>query len=122
MAQILTPAPRRYAAGTVSMDPLDVVAVWRGGVYLNFRLLVPTSGDGQVFGVVEEGIDTLANGIRLLRLTLLHDQGSDGTYYSREVYLSSPLTAYTDRLRPGSDSVEIRIATHDDVFLRRYAY
>lgn len=122
MVQVLTPVPALYPPEAVKTDPLTVVAVWRGGRYLNFRLSVPTSGGGQVFGVVEEGLDTLPGGTRLLQLSLLHDQGADGEYYSREVYLSSPLTRYASLLRAGVDSVEVRIATYTGTYLRRYLY
>lgn len=120
--QVLTPVPRRYAPEQVVTDPLHVVAVWRGGRYLNFRLSVSTSGGGQVFGIADEGIEQMPSGGRLLRLVLIHDQGDDGTYYSREVYLSAPLAGYSGSLVSGRDSLEVCIRTYDADFVRRYPY
>lgn len=122
VVRVLTPVPRHYAVAQIVTDPVRVVAVWRGGRYLNFRLSVPTSGGGQVFGVADEGTTLLPSGGRLLRLVLIHDQGNDGDYYSREVYLSAQLSGYTGTLIPGRDSIEVRIRTYGDDFVRRYPY
>lgn len=113
LSPVLSPFPRPYAPEVMKTDPLSVNAVWSSGRYINLRLMLRTGGGTHYFGFNEEGIDTLPNGFRKLRLTLLHNQNGDATYYSREALLSCPIYDYVGTLRSGTDSVCITLHTFE---------
>ena len=102
LSQVLVPeikSPERIAGG-VKTDPVYVQSVWpaRSGHYLNLRLRVMTGefDDGktppQVFGCVRDTLVSHDDGSSTLHLQLFHNQNGQPEYYSREVYLSIPLT------------------------------
>lgn len=117
-ASLISPRPYRFDPDSITRDPLTLDAAWRGGRYLNLLVSIKSGGGSHAFSFADCGTDTLATGQRLLHLQLIHRQGNDPLYYTRQAYLSCPLWA-TD-LQPG-DSVEIAVTTFDGVVTRRFA-
>lgn len=117
-ASLFAPRPQRFDTAKIVRDPLTLDAAWRGGRYLNLLVSIKSAGGSHGFAFADLGTDTLASGSRLLRLELVHQQGADPLYYTRQAYLSCPLWA-TD-LQAG-DSVEITVNTFDGAVTRRFA-
>ena len=112
LAAVLSPFPREVAEDKRRYDPVDVLALWSTGRYVNMRLALRTATEPHAFTFVEEGTDNLPDGTRRLRLHLYHDRGGNPEYYTRETYLSCPLFHYADVLRAGTDSVYFTVTTY----------
>lgn len=119
---VISPRPGKFTDRPVRTDPVILKAAWRGGRYLNLLLALRSAGGSHAYGFVEEGIRDLADGKRMLRLTLYHDRNGDSAHYLRDVYLSCPLYGYAEELRAGTDSVSIRVFTSDGVRERHFLY
>lgn len=120
--RVLSPPAYVYPTSVVKTDPLQLVALWRGGRYLNVQAALSTGGGTHYFGFVDEGCTTDAEGRKTLRLRLLHDQNGDASYYTRTVYLSCSLAPYAARLTAGRDSVRFTLHTFDGEQTTTLAY
>ena len=120
-ARILTPEPRTYRS--VKQDPLSVVATWKSGGYVNYRLQTKGTYNGtHYFGFHRAGTIAHADGSITLQLKMVHDQNNDPLYYSRETYLSLPLSSFDGILTHERDSVSIEAPTFDGTSTCTYAY
>ena len=122
LALILSPCPRRFSEQVVMHHPLALKAVWRGGRYVNLLVALQTSGGSHRFAFVDKGVETTAEGYKVARVELYHDQNGNEAYYTRETYLSCPVWPYAGVLQAGRDSVGLIVHTHDGPQMRRLAY
>lgn len=99
-------------------DPTDVVSVWKGGNYINFRLTPKTQGGTQRWGYRTEQVTTTATG-KTYHLTLCHDQADDPCAYSTTLYACLPFSYL--HLQKG-DSIAITIQTFNATENWRFAY
>ena len=91
---------------TIKTDPCEIQAIWRGGSWLNARMLVQGKDTPHIVAYVDEGIATdELTGVNILTLRLFHDQNGDQEAFTRTIYLSCPLRSYADRLVHGRDSI-----------------
>jgi len=119
---VLSPVPRTYSESAVKTDPVALSAIWRGGRYLNLRIILQTGGRAHYFGFIDRGITETDRGTRILHVELLHDQNGDPLYYPRETILSCPLYPYADRLRSGTDSVSLHLHTFNGNLQRTFPF
>lgn len=106
----------------IKTDPVNIESIWRSGTYLNLIVGAMVKEEQHSFHFAEDGITTDANGIRTLHLTLVHDSHEDTEAFTRTVYLSVPLWAYSDTLQPG-DNILLRLNTYDEgMTSRSFAY
>jgi len=116
ISRVLTTEPIELADTAMRIDPVDVVAVWRGNRYLNLTLGLKTGGStAHYLGMRRLGTETNASGGQTLRLQLYHDQNGDATYYTRTSYVSCRLDCEPIPLTSG-DSVRIEAQTFDGVY------
>ena len=129
LVNILSPLPRTFSATNRKYNPVEVLALWSSGRYINMRLALRTANEPHAFAFVEEGWDELDDGTRRLRLHLYHDRGKNPEYYTRETYLSCPIYHYNDSelpaeklLRQGRDSIIFSITTYQNEHTLRLRY
>lgn len=122
LSQVLSPFPRTYSPNAIKTDPVHLNAIWSSGRYINLRLTLRTGGGTHYFGFCDEGIEELTDGCRKLRLTLLHNQNNDPTYYSRETFLSCPVYHYAGTLRHDVDSICLVLHTFEGKREHTFAY
>lgn len=120
LVKIISPYPRSVAEAARKYAPVDVLSLWSSGRYINMRIALHTATEPHAFTFVDEGIETLPNGIQRLRLHLYHDRGANPEYYTRETYLSCPIYQYKDptintdkTLEVGRDSILFSITTYE---------
>lgn len=109
-------------------DPLDFVSSWKSanGKYLNLELGVKTGTvDGsygtQTLGLVCLGVDERADGTRLVRLALYHDQAGVPQYYTATVYLSIAVSRLPIEPTEG-DEVSVDIETYGGTLTRTFTF
>lgn len=123
MGQVLVPniKPVGSFKGGMKTDAVHMTSIWRGqnGRYLNMRLRVMTGADEgteshkQAFGCGSDTLITHADGHRTLYLRLYHDQGGQPEYYSRDVYLSIPISHVE------ADTLVMSIKTYDGLVVKK---
>lgn len=96
----------------IKTDPVAIQSLWRGGDYLNMILQVKAKDQKHGYHFIEDKLEE-KDGVRTLYLTLYHDRNNDIEGFNRKVYLSVPLWAYADRLRPG-DRIVFHINTYKE--------
>ena len=112
VSQMLAPPVMTYPAEKVVEDPINVLTSWQTSRYINFRLSVKGTATGkQMFGFHRAECRQNADGSRTLVVKLLHSQGGDPLYYSRESYLSLPLLNLPDELTQHKDSICVMVET-----------
>ena len=89
----------------IKMDPCTIQSIWRGGDYINARMLVQGQDQSHIVAFIDKGIEDRETGYKQLTLYLHHDQNGDTEAFTRIVYLSCPLRGYADDLVKGRDSV-----------------
>lgn len=113
-AAVLSPKVAKYAADKVVCDPLDIVACWKGGRYVNLRLAMKATATGRhYFGFHQTDYVRHADGKRTMKAVLLHDQNNDPLYYTRETYISLPLRPLEPLLVRGRDSISLSVETFE---------
>lgn len=93
-------------------DPVAIQSLWRGGDYLNMILQVKVKDQKHGYHFIEDKLED-KDGKRTLYLTLYHDRNNDIEGFNRKIYLSVPLWAYADRLRPG-DRIVFNVSTYKE--------
>lgn len=96
----------------IKTDPVAIQSLWRGGNYLNMILQVKAKDQQHGYHFIEDKLED-KDGKHTLYLTLYHDRNNDIEGFNRKVYLSVPLWAYADRLRPG-DSIVFSVNTYKE--------
>ena len=118
-APILAPQAVKYKHPQT--DPLNVVACWKSGDYVNFRLGIKGTYKGtHYFGFHIDSISASAQHTHRAYLRLVHNQNNDPLYYTREAYLSLPLQPFGLPENGSPDSVCISVSTFDGT--RHYAF
>lgn len=100
---IVSPNPLRpesFKSG-VKTDPVEIQSIWLSGNYLNMVLLIPVKEEKHAFHFVDEGLETAADGKKILNLRLYHDSNNDYAAFTNRAYLSVPLHGYKDKLSVG---------------------
>lgn len=130
LSQVLTPEVTAAGdvEGGVKTDPVVFRSAWmsRNGKYINLDLEVKTgSVDGiygaQTVGIVHDGTGVTADGTRLVRLRLYHDQAGVPEYYSAKLYLSIPVGRLPVALSEGG-RVEVCICTYGGQTVRTFSF
>ena len=87
-------------------DPMKVVSMWRSGGYLNMHLGVMTIDNGyHQYFFCEDSVG---------HFSLLHQRpASDGSAYTKDVYLSMPIPK-------GLDSLTFSVTTYDGTYTRTF--
>lgn len=99
---------------TIKTDPCEIQAIWRGGSWLNARMLVQGKDTPHIVAYVDGGIATdEMTGVNILTLHLYHDQNGDQEAFTRTIYLSCPLRSYVDRLVHGRDSIHFVVNQYE---------
>ena len=111
--EVLAPMPRQIEESKQKTDPVNVSAFWNGGRYVNLRLALLTQGNTHYFTFIDQGTDTHEDGTRVKRIMLYHDQNGNGTYYTRELFMSCPVYQYAGDLQSGKDSLALTIHTYE---------
>ena len=93
------------SSACVAHDPLNAIAAWKSGSFINLHLAPLTQGGNHTWGFATDSIST--NGHHYL--SLHHRQGNDPLSYTQETYASIPLTEIQE-LAEG-DSVSLSIYT-----------
>lgn len=120
--KVLSPAPETINEQSILRDPVKkVLAVWRGGRYVNLHLMVSTTNHSQHFAFADKGIKQSPDGSKIWHIELYHNQNKDGHYYSREIFLSCPVEDKRG-LQEGKDSVEIEISTYNGTITKKLRY
>lgn len=124
LSQILVPEIKTASrfGGVVKTDPVHVQSLWcsRSGRYLNLRLRVMTgeAENGktprQAFGCVSDTLINHDDGHSTLHLRLYHNQNGQPEYYSREVYLSIPLTGVK------ADTIVMCVNSYDGIVAKSF--
>ena len=91
-------------------NPVKVTSVWQSGNYVNLHLGIMTQGGTHKYQFINQGIQRNSIGKNTLHLLLYHDQNEDPEAYTREVFLSCPLTRLN--LQSG-DSIHITLNTYE---------
>lgn len=91
-------------------DPVKVVSIWKSGEYINFHLGVMSKGGVHTFHFIKDPKLTLSGGVQVLKLNLYHAQGDDPEAYTRDVFLSCPLSKCG--LQTG-DSILVSVQTYE---------
>ena len=89
----------------MKMASCTIQSIWRGGAYINARMLVQGKDQSHIVAFIDKGIEEKEDGYKQLTLYLYHDQNGDVEAFTRTVYLSCPLRGYADDLVVGRDSV-----------------
>ena len=119
---ILAPEVGKYASDKIVCDPLDVVACYKSGPYVNVQLALKGSAGGvHAFGFHQTDYVRHNDGARTLHALLLHHQNNDPLYYTREVFLSLPLRPLSELLLAGRDSIAVHFHTFDGEMVYRFA-
>ena len=115
-SNVLTDVPHHFDEGKVKTDPVDFIAVWRGGRYVNFRLGLKTGASAQkhLFSIVDDGITDDGDGHKTFHIRLYHAQNGDEMSYTRTVSVSCSLDNQKSQLDTG-DRVEVKINTFSGV-------
>lgn len=109
---VLAPPVLKYSEEKVKTDPLDVVALWKSGGYVNLRLALHGSNErAHLFGFHRYGLEHHKDGTQTMNVLLIHDQNKDPLYYTRETFLSLPYRTLIPVLKEGRDSVCLIIHT-----------
>lgn len=121
-SKVLSPNPEAIRSTAMKRDPVkNVLAVWRGGRYVNLHLTVSTSNHSHHFAFADNGVRINADGSQTWLIELYHGQNGDGDYYTREVYLSCPVGIKKGMIA-GRDSVEMKINTYEGTITKRLIY
>lgn len=118
-------SPRAEVIPTAEMrrDPVKVISIWKtGSRWLNLHLGIMSGGKAHTCAFAREWEAAAADRPAKLRITLYHDRGDDGEFYTEKTYLSVPLRHYADSLRVGVDSVEVRVQAYDGEVVRSFLY
>ena len=90
----------------IKTDPCIIQSIWRGGDYINARMLVQGKDLPHIAAFIDLGIAANAEGTaKVLTLQLYHDSNGDAEAFTRTIYLSCPLRGYEDSLTRGRDSL-----------------
>ncbi len=89
----------------IKTDPCRIQGIWRGGEYINARMLVQGQTLSHTAAFVDRGITVKEDGTKILHLLLYHDQNGDTEAFTRTIYLSCPLTEYRNVLTHNHDSI-----------------
>lgn len=89
----------------IKTDPCRILAIWRGGSYINARMQVQGQLLTHYVAFVDKGITEKEDGKKILSILLYHDQNGDTEAFTRTVYLSVPLWPYRNILTRNQDSV-----------------
>ena len=79
--------------------------------------LLRTKGSAHAIGFAFLGYSEADNGAQTLELMLYNNSGNDDEYFSRETFVSCALHGYIDNLKPGRDSVAIKVNEYDKGFV-----
>lgn len=111
-SNVLTDVPHKFDEEKVKTDPVDLIAVWRGGRYVNFRLGLKTGASAKkhAFSVVDDGITIDDDGKKSLHIRLYHSQNDDDMSYTRTAAFSCSLDNQKSVLNAG-DRVEVKVNT-----------
>lgn len=104
------PVTEDYFKDDIKTDPVGIRSIWQSGNYLNMILTPLVKDQNHAYHFVDYGI-VENDGTKALRLGLYHDRNKDEEAFTREVYLSVPLWAYSDEL-DAKDSVFFQINTY----------
>lgn len=122
-ARILAPEPVTYQPKAVVYDAVGVTSVWKGGGYVNLRLALKATYSGtHYFGFNLLDTTTSASGVRTAHVKLIHSQNNDPLYYTREVYLSMPLSKLSQHFTAGTDSVSLAVETFNGEKEYKFAF
>ena len=113
-ASILSLPVKRYKQENPPTDAVCLVSCWQTGRYINLHLQIMGTTTGvHYFGVQHKGVSEGADGSRILQARLIHQRNKDPQHYSRETYLSVPLTPLRQELTAGRDSFWLAIPCAD---------
>ena len=101
--------PKALATG-IKTDPVNIQSMWLSGNYLNMVLLIPVKEEKHAFHFIDEGVEAVNDGKKMLNLRLYHDSNNDYAAFTNRAYLSVPLHGYKGRLTVG-DSICFRLNT-----------
>lgn len=99
--------------GSIKTDPCRIQGIWRGGEYVNARMLVQGQTLSHTAAFVDRGITVKEDGSRILHLLLYHDQNGDSEAFTRTIYLSCPLSPYRNVLTHNQDSIYFSVNEYD---------
>ncbi|MCR4921317.1 MAG: hypothetical protein K5945_06365 [Bacteroidaceae bacterium] len=104
--QLLGVAVLRDSTAIVRHDPVTLLSAWQAGEYINMQLAPLTQGGRQCWGYA---IDSIAP--KHIYLSLHHDQNSDPTSYTQNVYASIYIK-HIEGYNVG-DTISFALATFD---------
>ncbi|MBO4730307.1 MAG: hypothetical protein J5593_02420 [Bacteroidaceae bacterium] len=108
---VFAPEPittEQLADDVMKTDPCTIQGIWRGGDYINARMLVQGKDKAHIVAFIDEGIVD-----NTLTLRLYHDQNGDMEAFTRTIYLSCPLRGYAGQLVKGRDSIAFVVNQQD---------
>lgn len=122
-ARVLAPEPAAYKAQAAVYDPVGITSVWKGGGYVNLHLALKATYSGtHYFGFNLLNTTTSPSGVRTAHVKLIHSQNNDPLYYTREGYLSMPLSKLSQNFSAGTDSVSLAVETFDGEKKYKFAF
>lgn len=100
-----------FVGREIKTDPCTIQGIWRGGSYINARMLVEGKDQPHYVAFVDEGI--AGEDYKELTIRLYHDQNNDPAAFTRTIYLSCPLRKYEGHLLSGRDSIAFVVNQQD---------
>lgn len=111
---VFSPMPHTINHGEMKTDPIDLLTCWRDCRYVNMRLSVKRSAEiNHYLGFIDEGLRHNDDGTVTQILHLYHDHNADADNFRQEITVSCPIYHLADRLRPGTDSICMKVNTPD---------
>lgn len=118
----MNPLAKQAFKGQIKTDPVDIQSIWLSGNYINMILLVQYKDQTHSFHFIDEGFTSNEDGTQTLNLRLYHDRKNDYEAFTKQVYLSVPLTKYLSFLRKG-DKIRFNLNTYkEQVTYREFDY
>ena len=108
----VNPLPLSVFGDNLKTDPVDIQSIWLSGNYLNLIVKEKAKDKVHYYHFIDEGI-TSHNGIQTLNLRLFHDRNNDYEAFTRNIYLSVPLSNYKSQLHKG-DKIRFYIHTYKE--------
>lgn len=123
MVQIPTAPPVQLDEKQLQDAPIQLLSLWKSKTFLNLRFGIPRSFHGQhTIGWALRGVTQRADGHRLLRLQLYHNEHADRNDYYEEAYLSCPLQPFSQWLTAGRDSIVLVVNTYQGRYTAVFPY
>ena len=96
----------------IIQDPVTLESIWSADRFINMILLQKNKDIPHLYQLIDEGIQTSANGQKTVGIIIYHNRMDDYEAFNSEVYVSIPLNLYNNILTDG-DRIQVKISTYN---------